>query len=76
MIISEINDKFKEVKDEDELVNTAKKEPNARFHRLHFRRDTRMFEDEVLTASEVIDEHEAGITLIYTGVDIEEVKEK
>lgn len=50
MMIVEIDGEFREIKSNDEALRIAREHPDARFHRLHFRKDIGMFEDEVLTS--------------------------
>ena len=81
MIIVEVDGRMKVMKNNDEVLRMAREHPEARFHRLHYRKDTREFEDEVLTSRRIIEEYEAtGIDWTMTGVrgidyDNEEVKE-
>jgi len=58
-----------EIKDNKKVIQLARETPNARFHRLHFREDIKMFEDEVLSSKEVLDEYKAtGVDFTFTGV--------
>ena len=70
MIIVEFNGKFTEMSNNDLVLLIAKQYQNAKFHRLHFRKDIGKFEDEVLTSEQILEEYEdIGTDFTFTGVD-------